>query len=154
MLHFLIILNSLCFAGTILKVSEEKQRVTLSCPRPVEGTVTWSREINGNKVDLLTADGDREIRHNDQRKRYSSQADKFKSLVILRAVVSDSGTYFCNNEAAAELTVIPSGNIRLYQRICVITDGTVPWFRHSSYRHPFTKHLCKTHTHTQIELHK
>ncbi|XP_078124165.1 uncharacterized protein LOC144529091 isoform X2 [Sander vitreus] len=39
-------------------------------------------------------------------RRYSSLADK--SLFIAKAVVSDSGRYFCNKERAADLTVIPS----------------------------------------------
>ncbi|CAK6981906.1 uncharacterized protein LOC122970083, partial [Scomber scombrus] len=79
----------------------------LSCSHSVEGKVTWSREINGSKVDIFATDGDREERINDPQKRYGSTADK--SLFILSAAVSDSGTYYCNNEPAAKLTVIPSG---------------------------------------------
>ncbi|XP_038581653.1 proline-rich receptor-like protein kinase PERK8 isoform X3 [Micropterus salmoides] len=87
------------------KIIRQKDSVTLPCPHPVEGKVTWSREKNGNRVDILTVDGDRDIRHiHDPLKRYSSSADK--SLHISRAAVSDAGTYFCNNEAAVELTVL------------------------------------------------
>lgn len=95
------------------EVVEEENSVTLRCPHPVEGKVTWSRETNGNRVDILTVDGDRDIRHiHDPLKRYSSSADK--SLHISNVTVSDAGTYFCNNEAAVELTVItPPGNIKL-----------------------------------------
>ncbi|KAI3358971.1 hypothetical protein L3Q82_015355 [Scortum barcoo] len=50
-------------------------------------------------------------RHDTDR-RYNIVADKSKSLYINRVTVSDSGRYFCNNEAAVELTVIPSGTIR------------------------------------------
>ena len=76
--------------------------------------MTWSRETNGHKVDILTARGVGDIRHiNDPGKRFFSLADEFKSLYIRRVTVSDSGRYFCNNEPAADLTVIPSGNIRL-----------------------------------------
>ena len=98
------------FAGIIHKIVIEKKKVSLRCPHSVEGDVTWSRERNGDKTDILTVNGDRDIKHiHDPRRRYHSLADK--SLFILKAVVSDSGRYFCNNEAAADLTVIPSGNI-------------------------------------------
>ncbi|XP_044028430.1 uncharacterized protein LOC122864813 [Siniperca chuatsi] len=90
------------------KIIREKASISLRCPHSVEGKVTWSREINGNKVDIITADPDGDIRHNDPGRRYSSLADK--SLHISRAAVSDTGRYFCNNELAMELTVIPSGH--------------------------------------------
>ncbi|XP_044028429.1 uncharacterized protein LOC122864812 isoform X2 [Siniperca chuatsi] len=94
-------------AEIIHEVFEEKASISpLRCPHSVEGKVTWSREINGNKVDILTVDGDGDIRHNDPGRRYSSLNDK--SLHIRRAAVSDTGRYFCNNEPAVELTVIPS----------------------------------------------
>ncbi|XP_035537404.1 uncharacterized protein LOC118342849 [Morone saxatilis] len=93
------------------KVVEEKDSVTLSCPHSVEGKVTWSRERDGHRVDILTADGGSEIRHiKDPGKRYGSQADK--ALHIGRITISDTGRYFCNNEPAVELTVIPSGKPR------------------------------------------
>ncbi|XP_044028427.1 hemicentin-2-like isoform X1 [Siniperca chuatsi] len=99
-------------AEIIHEVFEEKASISpLRCPHSVEGKVTWSREINGNKVDILTVDGDGDIRHNDPGRRYSSLNDK--SLHIRRAAVSDTGRYFCNNEPAVELTVIPSGTVRL-----------------------------------------
>ncbi|XP_044027586.1 integrator complex subunit 3 homolog isoform X2 [Siniperca chuatsi] len=90
------------------KIIREKASISLRCPHSVEGKVTWSREINGNKVDILTVEADGDIRHNDPGRRYSSLADK--SLHISRATVSDTGRYFCNNEPAVELTVIPSGH--------------------------------------------
>ncbi len=87
----------------------EKDSITLPCPHSVEGKVTWSRESNGHKVDVLTVDGDQDIRHlRKPYKRYSSLADK--SLYIHKADASDAAKYFCNNEPAAELRVIPSGN--------------------------------------------
>ena len=89
----------------------EGELAFLSCPHSVEGKLTWRREIDGSKVDIFAIDGDREIRFNDPQKRYGALPDK--SLYIIRLFVSDSGTYYCNNEPAAELTVIPSGNIRL-----------------------------------------
>ncbi|XP_067333559.1 hepatitis A virus cellular receptor 1-like isoform X2 [Channa argus] len=104
---FFLVLGSNAAAEIIQKVFEEKQQISLPCPRPVDAKVTWSRETNGHKEDILTAH-DRDEKHiNDPDKRFSSLGDK--SLYISRAAVSDSGTYFCNNKKAVELTVIPSG---------------------------------------------
>ncbi|XP_071357337.1 uncharacterized protein [Trachinotus anak] len=97
-------------AEILQTVAEERQQFSLPCPGPVEGTVTWSRERDGDKVDLITVDGDREIKHNDPDRRYSLQADK--TLVVVRAALSDSGRFFCNNEPAVDLTVIPSGTVK------------------------------------------
>ncbi|XP_067467930.1 uncharacterized protein [Thunnus thynnus] len=94
-------------AEMIHQIVKEEQDVSLHCSHSDEGKVTWSREINGNTVDIFIVDGDREQRLNDPHKRYSATADK--SLFIFRIAVSDSGKYLCNNEAAVELTVIPSG---------------------------------------------
>ncbi|KAI3358236.1 hypothetical protein L3Q82_003234 [Scortum barcoo] len=98
-------------AAIILQIVEEKTSVTLPCPHAVDRKVTWSREKDGRKVDIFTTDGDRDTRHDTDR-RYNIQADKSKSLYIIRVTVSDSGRYFCNNEEAVELTVIPSGTNR------------------------------------------
>lgn len=96
--------NCVSFPEIIHKIMKEKDSITLPCPHSGEGKATWSRERNGHKVDTLIVDGDRDIRLiNKPYKRYSSLADK--SLHIHRAA-----KYFCNNEPAAELTVIPSGN--------------------------------------------
>ncbi|KAI3358969.1 hypothetical protein L3Q82_015353, partial [Scortum barcoo] len=95
----------------IHQIVEEKTSVTLPCPHAVDRKVTWSREKDERKVDIFTVDGDREIRHDTDR-RYSTLADK--SLYINSVTVSDSGRYFCN-EAAVELTVIPSDAPYLWQ---------------------------------------
>ncbi|XP_025758371.1 hemicentin-1 isoform X11 [Oreochromis niloticus] len=101
-------LGSNVTAGLTHEVFKEGTQLTLRCPHSVEGKVRWSRESGGSRADILTADGDGNIKHiNDSQKRYSSLADR--SLIIVRASVSDSGRYFCNHEAAVELTVIPSG---------------------------------------------
>ncbi|XP_030266126.1 uncharacterized protein LOC115577282 [Sparus aurata] len=92
------------------EVVEEKQSVSLPCLHSVEGEVTWSRETNGHRVDILTVGGDADKKHiPDPGRRYGSQTDK--SLYILRVNMSDSGTYLCDNKTAVELTVIPSGTI-------------------------------------------
>ncbi|XP_063316655.1 uncharacterized protein LOC134616514 [Pelmatolapia mariae] len=101
-------LGSNVTAGLTHEAFKEGTQVTVHCPHSVEGKVRWSRESGGSRADILRADGDGEIKHiNDPQKRYDSQADG--SLIILRAALSDSGRYFCNHEAAVELTVIPSG---------------------------------------------
>ncbi|CAI5692098.1 unnamed protein product [Oreochromis niloticus] len=98
-------LGSNVAADFIHKIPEEKQLIALHCPHSVEGEVRWSRESGGSRADILTADGDGDTKHiSDPQKRYDSQADG--SLIILRAALSDSGRYFCNHEAAVELTVI------------------------------------------------
>ena len=100
------------FAAIKHETVEEKQSVFLPCPHSVVGEVTWSRETNGHRVDILTVEGDGDKKHiPDPGRRYSSLADK--SLHMFKVTVSDSGTYLCNNESAVELTVIPSGNVTL-----------------------------------------
>ncbi|XP_063316647.1 uncharacterized protein LOC134616506 [Pelmatolapia mariae] len=101
-------LGSNVTAGLTHEGFKEGTQVTLRCPHSVEGKVRWSRESGGSRADILTADGDKTIKHiNDPQKQYDSQADG--SLFILRANLSDSGRYFCKNQTAVELTVIPSG---------------------------------------------
>ncbi|XP_047460304.1 uncharacterized protein LOC125019527 isoform X3 [Mugil cephalus] len=100
------------------KVVEERQVVILHCRQPVKNKVTWSRERDGRKVDILTIDGDRDIKHiKDPKKRFISLADK--SLVVFKADISDSGKYLCDDEEAVELTVIPLGT-----RIHSVTERT------------------------------
>ncbi|XP_042291836.1 uncharacterized protein LOC121913199 isoform X2 [Thunnus maccoyii] len=103
----LFVLGCNVSAEMIHQIVEEEQQVSLRCSHSVEGKLTWSREINGNTVDIFVVDGDREQRLNDPGRRYGSTADK--SLNIFRVAVSDSGKYLCSNEPAVELTVIPSG---------------------------------------------
>ncbi|XP_077937171.1 uncharacterized protein LOC120826731 isoform X8 [Gasterosteus aculeatus] len=99
----------LCHGAAVIPlIVEEKASATLRCPHPVEEKVTWSRELGGSKVDILTTGGGRDIKHvEDPHKQYSSQADK--SLFIFKVTTSDSGRYFCNREEVVELTVIPAG---------------------------------------------
>lgn len=97
-------------AGIKHDIIRNKESVTLRCPLPVEGTVTWSRENKGRIVDILTADGNSERRLIDDT-RFMSSADKW--LIILRPAASDSGRYLCNNKPAVQLTVISPGNVTL-----------------------------------------
>ncbi|XP_071357340.1 uncharacterized protein [Trachinotus anak] len=107
-----LVLGCSVTAEIIRKVIEKKESFTLPCPHPEGWTVTWSRENNGQKVPILSVIGDRDERHICfPYKRYSSLADK--SLYIFKADPSDSGRYYCNDELAAEVLVIPIGTSRL-----------------------------------------
>lgn len=101
----------LCFTGIRRQIVVETQEVYLPCPGPVEGSVKWSRERNGERVDLITARNDNHVIHNNPLGRYDLTPEK--TLIIKSAVASDSGTYYCD-DADVRLTVIPSGNSRLY----------------------------------------
>ncbi|XP_078031972.1 uncharacterized protein LOC144467373 [Epinephelus lanceolatus] len=95
-------------AAIIHRVVEENGIVFMPCPDSVEGTVTWSRESNGNKVTILTCDGEQDKRHiHDPERRYKSLGKKL--LYITRVIISDTGRYFCNDEPAVELMVNPAG---------------------------------------------
>lgn len=99
------------FPEVINRTIWERDNTVLPCPHPYERVVTWTRERDGERVDILSVMGDRDIRHvHYPFKHYSSLADK--SLHIFRAMTSLSGKYYCNNRFAGEVTVIPSGNIR------------------------------------------
>lgn len=108
---FTCIFMILCFAGLMHEVAEEERSVVLRCPLSEERRVTWSRERNDSREEILTADGGRLIRHDDITKQYTAYDDL--SLYIYRAAVSHSGTYFCDDKAAVALTVIPSGDSKL-----------------------------------------
>ncbi|KAF6723241.1 hypothetical protein FQA47_025134, partial [Oryzias melastigma] len=88
-------------------VVNETRQIVLRCHQSVKGDVTWSREKDGRTSKIITISGDEDKKHTKD-PRYYSQADK--SLVITKVKSSDSGRYDCNNEPAAELTVIPSEN--------------------------------------------
>ncbi|XP_026013203.1 uncharacterized protein LOC113015394 isoform X3 [Astatotilapia calliptera] len=103
---FAFFLSCKVTAGLMHEVAEEERSVVLRCPLSEERRVTWSRERNDSREEILTADGGRLIRHDDINKQYTAYDDL--SLYIYRAAVSHSGTYFCDNKAAVALTVIPS----------------------------------------------
>ncbi|XP_031697095.1 uncharacterized protein LOC116379295, partial [Anarrhichthys ocellatus] len=132
-------------AEIIHQTVEVKTSVSLRCPHSVESIVTWSRESNGRKVDILTVGVDTDIRHiDDPQKRYSSEADK--SLYIRSVTVSDSGIYFCNSEAAVELTVIPPAEGQ------TTTSTITPKTRPTSV--PSTTHLTNEGTTSTTKRHK
>ncbi|KAG7225267.1 hypothetical protein INR49_014665 [Caranx melampygus] len=106
-----LVLGCSCTAEKEYKIRKEKESVTISCPHPVEGNVTWSRVFNGTKVDILTADNSTETKHiHDPEKYYSVTGDK--SLHILKLIPSHKGIYLCNNQSVLHLSVIPFGKIQ------------------------------------------
>ncbi|CAG5888268.1 unnamed protein product [Menidia menidia] len=104
--------------GVIHLAGMEKESITLHCGSSVQNKVTWSRERNGTKEDIIKCNGDSETKIiKDPQKHFSLLADK--SLYILKLNVSYSGRYLCDNEPAVELTVIPTGT-----KIYNITEGS------------------------------
>ena len=84
-----------------LRVTEGTQAV-LHCGTQTTGTVTWSRDTNGQRVDILTTTNG-EAKHAAD-SRYSSGPSL--TLIIYQVSRSDAGTYYCNR-TTVELTVIP-----------------------------------------------
>ncbi|XP_076860676.1 uncharacterized protein LOC143513863 [Brachyhypopomus gauderio] len=83
----------------------ERNIGTLHCGKLTKSTVTWSRDIDGQRVDILTNYYGQITKHiPDPHKRYSS--GKNPVLCIFRVSQSDSGRYYCN-ETTVELNVIP-----------------------------------------------
>ncbi|XP_036419205.1 uncharacterized protein LOC118802888 isoform X2 [Colossoma macropomum] len=87
-----------------LHVSQtEGSRATLYCGKLTNGKVTWSRDINGQRVDILTTHNGETTKHiADPDRRYSSGANLV--LIILRVSQSDAGRYYCSG-ATVELSV-------------------------------------------------
>uniref|UniRef100_A0A8B9HYD1 Ig-like domain-containing protein n=1 Tax=Astyanax mexicanus TaxID=7994 RepID=A0A8B9HYD1_ASTMX len=98
-------------SGDLFKVLHvtviEGNLAILRCGKLSKGSVTWSREINGQKVDILN-------NNNGQVTRYSAGSDERYSsggnpwLIIRRVSQSDAGRYYCNGETV-ELTVTKNG---------------------------------------------
>ncbi|KAL7858686.1 hypothetical protein AOLI_G00187880 [Acnodon oligacanthus] len=79
----------------------------LHCGKLINGTVTWSRDIDGQRVDILTTRNGETTKHiADPDRRYSSSEDL--ALNIFRVSQPDAGRYHCAG-ATVELTVIPGG---------------------------------------------
>ncbi|KAL7868689.1 hypothetical protein SRHO_G00100730 [Serrasalmus rhombeus] len=87
-----------------LHVSQTEGRIAvLHCGRLTNGKVTWSRDTNGQRVDILTTHNGQTTKHiADPDRRYDSQADLV--LTIFRVSQSDAGRYDCSG-ATVELSV-------------------------------------------------
>ncbi|KAL7868559.1 hypothetical protein SRHO_G00099430 [Serrasalmus rhombeus] len=102
---------SLLLCGSVHMISSETLHVrqtegniaVLRCGRLTKGPVTWSRETNGQRVDILTTHNGETTKHiADPDRRYSSGANLV--LSIFRVSQSDAGRYDCSG-ATVELTV-------------------------------------------------
>ncbi|XP_037398955.1 mucin-5AC-like isoform X2 [Pygocentrus nattereri] len=81
----------------------EGNTAVLRCGRLTKGPVTWSRDTNGQRVDILTTHNGEMTKHiADPDRRYNSQADLV--LIIRRVSQSDAGRYDCSG-ATVELSV-------------------------------------------------
>ncbi|XP_037398207.1 uncharacterized protein LOC119264232 [Pygocentrus nattereri] len=102
---------SLLLCGSVYMISSETLHVrqkegyiaVLRCGRLTKGPVTWSRDSNGQRVDILTTYNGETTKHiADPDRRYSAGANLV--LSIFRVSQSDAGRYDCSG-AAVELTV-------------------------------------------------
>ncbi|KAG9281412.1 cell wall protein DAN4-like isoform X3 [Astyanax mexicanus] len=107
-LWVLLLCGRVLLASKVLNVKgREGNVVILRCGKLSKGNVIWSREINGQKVDILN-------NNNGQVTRYSAGSDRRYGsggnlwLNIFRVSQSDAGRYYCNGETV-ELTVIRTG---------------------------------------------
>ncbi|KAL7868683.1 hypothetical protein SRHO_G00100670 [Serrasalmus rhombeus] len=91
------------FNNRYRKTEKEGNTVALRCGNLTKGKVKWSRDANGQRVDILTTHNGEMTKHiTDPDKRYNSQADL--ALIIRRVSQSDAGRYDCSG-AAVELSV-------------------------------------------------
>ncbi|KAL7868626.1 hypothetical protein SRHO_G00100100 [Serrasalmus rhombeus] len=121
---------------TLHQTEKEGNTVALKCGRLTKGPVTWSRDTNGQRVDILTTHNGQTTKHiTDPDRRYGSQADL--ALTIFRVSQSDAGRYDCSG-ATVELSVT-SGTETLHQtekegntvalKCGRLTKGPVTWSR-------------------------
>ncbi|XP_036417293.1 uncharacterized protein LOC118801219 [Colossoma macropomum] len=83
----------------------EGSRAILRCGNLANGTVTWSRDINEQRVDILTTHNGETTKHiADPDRHYDSRKDQ--ALIIFRLSQSDVGRYYCSG-ATVKLTVSP-----------------------------------------------
>ncbi|ROL42102.1 hypothetical protein DPX16_22318 [Anabarilius grahami] len=79
----------------------------LPCGDLKVGRVTWSRDMNGHQVYILSTDNGEIIRHMNNN-NHSSLPDL--SLIIWFASFWDEGLYYCNGTPVACLTVKPGAS--------------------------------------------
>ncbi|XP_073787734.1 uncharacterized protein isoform X2 [Danio rerio] len=77
----------------------------LPCGDLKVGKVTWSRDVKGHQVSILSTDDGKIIRHMHNN-NYSSLPDL--SLIIWFVSSWDEGLYYCNGTSVACLTVKPA----------------------------------------------
>ncbi|KAI4904818.1 hypothetical protein NFI96_010663, partial [Prochilodus magdalenae] len=136
----LLLLTCLLLYGSIPTAQSETLRVSqtegkmarLPCGGITTGSVTWSRDTNGQREDILTTTNGKTTKHiSDPDRRYGSQADL--TLTIRRVSQSDAGRYYCGG-ATVELTVTDQ-TLRVTEGTQAVlhcgtqTTGTVTWSR-------------------------
>ncbi|XP_072529389.1 uncharacterized protein [Salminus brasiliensis] len=82
--------------------------VTLKCGELTEGLVTWSRDRNGRREDIVRIENGLITRLNDPSKRYTNNG---LSLIISHISLYNAGLYYCNSTAVACLTVTSGPNV-------------------------------------------
>ena len=88
---------------TLHEFQTEGNIAILHCGNLTNGKVTWSRDTNGQRVDILTTHNGETTKHiTDPDRRYSSGANLV--LTIFRVSQSDAGRYYCSG-ATVELSV-------------------------------------------------
>ncbi|KAL7868616.1 hypothetical protein SRHO_G00100000 [Serrasalmus rhombeus] len=88
---------------TLHQTEKEGNTVALKCGRLTKGPVTWSRDTNGQRVDILTTHNGETTKHiTDPDRRYGSRKDPV--LIIYGVSQSDAGRYDCSG-ATVELSV-------------------------------------------------
>ncbi|KAL7868551.1 hypothetical protein SRHO_G00099350 [Serrasalmus rhombeus] len=101
----------LLLGGSVHMISSETLHVrqkegniaVLHCGRLTNGKVTWSRDTNGQRVDILTTHNGQTTKHiADPDRRYGSRKDLV--LIIYGVSQSDAGRYDCSR-ATVELSV-------------------------------------------------
>ncbi|XP_066522977.1 uncharacterized protein [Hoplias malabaricus] len=111
-----VVFLSLLVCDIIHRVNSETLHVNMTegyiavlyCGTLTKGTVTWSRDIDGQRVDILTTHNGETTKHiSDPDRRYSTGANLL--LSIFRVSQSDTGRYYCNG-TTVELTVTPRYN--------------------------------------------
>ncbi|KAL6473458.1 hypothetical protein MHYP_G00170190 [Metynnis hypsauchen] len=143
-----------------LHVSQKEGNVAvLHCGRLTSGKVTWSRDTNGQRVDILTThNGQTTKRITDPDRRYDSQADV--ALTIRRVSQSDAGRYYCSG-ATVELSVTEeilhvrqTVGSRVVLHCGRLTKGPVTWSRDTNrqrvdilttHNGETTKHIADPH---------
>ncbi|KAL7868681.1 hypothetical protein SRHO_G00100650 [Serrasalmus rhombeus] len=90
-------------AKTLHQTEKEGNTVALKCGRLTKGPVTWSRDTNGQRVDILTTHNGETNKHiADPDRRYDTRKDPV--LIIYGVSQSDAGRYDCSG-ATVELSV-------------------------------------------------
>uniref|UniRef100_A0A3B1IGV5 Immunoglobulin domain-containing protein n=1 Tax=Astyanax mexicanus TaxID=7994 RepID=A0A3B1IGV5_ASTMX len=120
-LWVLLLCGRVLLVSKVLNVSRiEGNIAVLPCGKLSKGSVTWSREINRQKVDILN-------NNNGQVTRYSAGSDRRYSsggnlwLNIFRVSQSDAGRYYCNGETVELTDRLGGGTVNLNSKFYLLS---------------------------------